>query len=60
VAPRRSSSSQTARRDSSSNRPGRSRAAWIREGSRPVGVEQRSPAGALQVGQARSSQPLAT
>ena len=41
-------------------RPGRSRAAWTCEASRPVGVAQRSPAAALHFGHERSNQPRAT
>ena len=60
VAPRCSSSSQTVAPQSRSARPGRSRAEWTCEASRPLGVRHGSPADALHVGQLRSRQPRAT
>jgi hypothetical protein len=60
VAPRRSSSSHTARRTASSPRPGQSRAACGRDASRPDGARHRSPESALQVEQRRARHPRAT
>lgn len=57
VAPRASSSPQTASQLSSSLRPGRSLASWIREASRPDGVRHGSPAVALHVGHVRARHP---
>jgi hypothetical protein len=60
VAPRRASSSHTARRAASSRRPGRSRAVCGWEASQPEGVWHRSPGSALHVGQRRARHPRAT
>jgi hypothetical protein len=60
VAPRASSSRQTASPPSSSRRPGRSLASWVREASRPDGVRHGSPAVALHVGHVRPRHPRAT
>ena len=60
AAPRRSSSSHTARRATSSRRPARSRAACGPDASRPDGVRHGSPTHALHVGQRRVRHPRAT
>jgi hypothetical protein len=59
AAARRSSSSHTACRAASSRRPGRSRAVWGWEDSRPDGVWHGSPESALHVGQRRLRHPRA-
>ena len=59
VAPRFSSSSQTAVADRSSRPPGRSRASCVRDASRPDGVRHGSPAGVLHVGHGRARHPRA-
>jgi len=60
VAPRRSSSWQTARRDGSSAIRGRNRAACGRDAPRPEAVRHGSPGYSLQVGHRQTRQPGAT
>jgi len=60
VARLRSSSPCTSSGSCSSYRPGRSRASWTRDASRPEGVRQNSPGLALHLGHGRARQPCAT